>query len=389
MRRAPLVALSLTVALAASCSKSLPPLPPAPQVPEPAPAQVETILFLIGDVGDALPGRSPVLSLLHAEVERWSRELARDSAVGVIFLGDNVYPAGLRDPGTPERAGDVPHLLVQAAVVSGPEARAHHSPAFFVAGNHDYGQHQGPVGLARARTEDSFLDSLRARGAAVELLPDPGSLHPGVVDLGQHLRLILLDTAWWLLGSTRAEQTQLMSNVAQAMRSAGGRSIIVASHHPWESASSHGGLVPFWRTVGVRFLLARSGALLQDLNSIPYQHLRQDFRAIFATTGTPVLYAGGHDHSLQFFDAVAPDDPRHMLVSGAGSKTAAVGNAPGMRYRGGHETGYARLFVLKDGSVILSIVAAPGSAESCGANDAKCMRTAMAAFKVAYTERLR
>jgi len=47
-------------------------------LPDPDPAEVEAVVFLVGDAGDALPGRSPVMARLQAGVERWSADLARD-----------------------------------------------------------------------------------------------------------------------------------------------------------------------------------------------------------------------------------------------------------------------------------------------------------------------
>jgi hypothetical protein len=167
---------------------------------------------------------------------------------------------------------------------------------------------------------------------------------------------------------------------------------MIASHHPFKSGSSHGGLVPFWRTLGVRYLLARSGALLQDLNSIPYRKLVVGLRGVFRETGVPLIYAGGHDHTLQVIEGVDPDDPKHMLVSGAASKTGRVGYREGMRYKG-PLAGYMRVETLKNGQVYLFVTAADTRYQLCPdtvpATLRTCMEQSVAAYRTDYSARLK
>src|SRR5690606_955374 len=57
-------------------------------IPEPRPEEVESVLFLLGDAGEAREGTSPLLERLAEDIERWSAELERDSAVALLVLGD-------------------------------------------------------------------------------------------------------------------------------------------------------------------------------------------------------------------------------------------------------------------------------------------------------------
>lgn len=386
------VGAALAAALVAAACGKTPSLPEAHPVAEPPPGEVESVVFVVGDAGLALPGRSPVLERLRLDVETWAARLARDSAVIVLFVGDNSYPDGVHARGTPAYAEDRKHLLAQAAVVDGPAAGRYRTPAIFLAGNHDWGRNPAPAGLVQLLHQDTLLDSLRAAGHDVRLLPAPGKPEAAVIDVERHLRIVLLDTSWWLLGSSSREQDILLGRIRAALRGANGRAVMMVSHHPFKSGSSHGGLVPFWKTLGVRYLLARSGALLQDLNSIPYRRLVVGMRGIFRETGAPLVYAGGHDHALQVIERVDPDDPAHMLVSGAASKTGRVGYTEGMRYKGA-KAGYMRLETLKNGQVYLFVTAADPRYQACPQTDdaalRKCMEQGVAAYEMDYSARLR
>src|SRR5687767_13227851 len=112
----------VVVAYVAACRVPLP--APAPsRLDEPNADEVERVVFLIGDAGQALPDKSPVIARLSRDVEAWAGGLGEDSAVTVIFLGDNVYPVGIRPVSDPEHAADTLRLRTQLDVVAGPHAR--------------------------------------------------------------------------------------------------------------------------------------------------------------------------------------------------------------------------------------------------------------------------
>src|SRR5215208_6123524 len=104
-------AFGLCLIIAASCARRtpLPPLPPFSLQDVPVDS-VESVVFWIGDAGAAAWGVNPILNKLAADVDYWSRAVHRDSAVSIVYLGDNVYPAGVRDAGLPEFWPDSTHL---------------------------------------------------------------------------------------------------------------------------------------------------------------------------------------------------------------------------------------------------------------------------------------
>ncbi|MBW3629832.1 MAG: hypothetical protein KY464_11110, partial [Gemmatimonadetes bacterium] len=344
--------------------------------------------FAIGDDGIV------VLPRLEAEIEGWAESLGRDSAVTVLFLGDNIYPLGLHPPGSPEFPRDSSVLVDQVRLLSGPKARKRKAQGYFVAGNHDWGMKDDFEGFQRLKHLDDLLGRVRAAtGAGVRLVPNAGTGGPFVVDLGESIRLTILDTAWWLLagGAAHADHAVVLDSVEAALRTARERHVVMVAHHPLRTAGPHGGDVSFWRTVGVQYLLVRSGAILQDIGSIPYRDLEHGLRAIFSRTRAPFAFVAGHDHSLQVFRALEPTDPHFTLVSGSASKLSRVNAANGLVF-GRSAPGYMRLVVEKSGGITLFVDAAPEGFLSCparGAARSACMTAGVSAFRTVYSQRLR
>ena len=49
--------------------------------------------------------------------------------------------------------------------------------------------------------------------------------------------------------------------------------------------------------------------MLEDITSLPYRRLAQGLRNTFARNEPPLIFAGGHEHSLQVIEGVEPTDP--------------------------------------------------------------------------------
>ena len=365
----------------------------APSSMDPDPTGVESVVFLVGDAGAVDGNGNPVLRHLTEAVEDWSGALARDSAVVVLFLGDNVYPSGYHDPSDGSHERDSIRLGNQISVLSGPLARSFGARGIFVPGNHDWGNTDGDEALSLMRNQQARLERARERdGVPVRLSPRAESPGPEIVDLGATARIITLDTQWALMQREESPRREVFDALATAIAEAGERDVIVAAHHPMVSGGEHGGSIGFWKTLGVHWLLNRTGSIRQDLSSSDYQQLIQGLRLTFSQGRTPLIYAAGHEHNLQVISGTQAGDPSFTLVSGSGTQSGAVGPAAGARFGLG-APGYMRIVFLKDRGVDLRVYATSPEFAICpeeeGQERTGCMTRGVQLFETVYSERLK
>ncbi len=361
-------------------------------IPVPEPSEVESVFFLMGDAGDALMETSPVLTRMREDIEWWSARLDRDSSIAVLVLGDVVYPAGVNPPDDDDFDRDTAVVMSQVRLIEGRAARAAGARIYFMAGNHDWGLREHWDGYVRLKALDEVLSRARATtGVAAALVPPAGSGGPVVIDWGENHRLLILDTAWWLLEGDVEHRQAVLRAIDEAFATAGDREILVAAHHPFRSGGPHGGSFSFWETLGVRYILFRSGAILQDISSRPYRELEIGLRSVFERHGAPLAFIGGHEHSLQLLTGVVETDPRYNVVSGAGSKLSSIGPVEGLVF-GQSAPGYMRLVIEKDGGVGLFVEATSEEYLHCPGREpgrTECMGAAREAFGTVYSRRLK
>ena len=343
------------------------PAPPAASIPTPAAQEIDTSLFLLGDAGHADRPDHPVVSALRqAAGVNPARSL-------ILFLGDNAYPVGLPEKDAPARAAAEVRLNTQIDA-----ARASGASTIFLPGNHDWAK-MGSAGWDQVRREAAYVVD---RGGAVSASSrEDGCPGPVTVDVGRSVRLVLLDTQWWLHQHAKPvdptstcpadSEPEVLRALRDALGGAAGRHVFVASHHPPASGGPHGGYFPFvdhvfplrefktwlWLPlpiIGSAYPLARQhGISPQDLSSSAYKHMRDSLESVFRDT-PPLAYLAGHDHGLQ---VLSGGGVRHVLVSGSGSfdHNNAVKRLASTRYAAGMP-GFMRVDVLESGSVRLGVL---------------------------------
>jgi hypothetical protein len=349
-------------------------LPNVPPVPLPPASTIETSLFLIGDAGAPAAGE-PVLAALGALI-------AQDSARSlVLFLGDNIYPRGLPEPENPAYGEALRRLDAQVDLLQSRGVRG-----WFLPGNHDWARFSSG-GWAAIKRQDARISEVGQ--PLVSLEPHGGCPGPVVLDVGARLRLVLLDTQWWLQGHARPDSADdgcvvfTKEGVEGALRSAvepaEGRHLVVAGHHPLASGGEHGGFfdwkdhlfplrnVASWLWLplpglGSAYPIARNfGVTSQDIPSGPYQAMIHALSRAFEGRA-PLVYAAGHDHGLQVIEG---GPARWQLVSGAGiyGHDSPLIGIPGTRVAL-REAGFMRLDLLGDGRVRLAVITADRAGRS-------------------------
>ena len=353
-------AFALLLAAQAAAPRPTPP-------PTPEPDAIAETLFLIGDAGKPAKGGEPVLIALRAQLER------AGGRATVVFLGDNVYPEGLPAPTDPARAEMERRLDDQVDAVRDAAARV-----VFIPGNHDWARGK-PDGWEAVRRQERRIEE--RGGPTVVHLPDDGCPGPEVVDAGDRLRLVVLDTQWWLHAHGRHEdpgspcaadsEDEVVAAFSGALAGAGGRDVVVLTHHPLVSSGPHGGkfgvkqhLFPLTELgralwvplplVGSIYPIARgAGTSAQDTTSAEYRKMR-DALAGAAKGRAPLAWAGGHEHVLEVIES--PKWGR-VLVSGAGiyGHETYTRGVPGSLYRSAR-AGYMRIDFLRDGRRRLGVI---------------------------------
>jgi len=354
-----------------ACTAPLKPvtLAPAPVAPMDS---IELALFLIGDAGSKRYEGEPVLQELARQAD--SFHTVRRF---VVFLGDNVYPRGVPAAGDPAR--DDAERKVAAQVLAVRKAAAE---GMLVPGNHDWDQ-QGRNGWDAIRRQDTLVQ--RLGGGKVRLLPHGGCPGPEVVDVGERVRLIALDSEWWVHNyirpygdtspcPTRTEQ-EVTDSLLGALRDKGTRYAVVVDHHPLRSGGEHGGsfslsdhLFPLRNVkswlwiplplIGSLYPLARqNGITNQDLSGRKYAQMVRALEAVFAQY-PPLVMASGHDHDLQVIRGGRPEITHagYQLVSGAGilGHSGLVRRVDGSLFER-EAGGFMRLDFTRDGRVRLSV----------------------------------
>jgi hypothetical protein len=367
---------------------------------------VTAVVYLVGDAGAALTQTSPLLRALGNDVEAWAPRLD-DGRVAVVFLGDNVYEVGVRDSTDPRRVSDEQYLRSQVQILAGAIPRRYQVRGIFIPGNHDWGNLPGRRGVARLTNQVQALQlATQETGANAVFLPAPGCPGPSMVDIQPIVRIVVLDSDWWLqpddmttpADCAERSRQQVRDALAAAVQNAGTQPVLIAAHHPLVTGGSHGGNLSvvgvhgFVPDFGLLYLANRSGTLVQDVVSAPYQHFIDDVdSALDRSTARPLVMAGGHDHNLQVIARESEGGPRYQLVSGAGSKLKYAGPVGGTLYAA-MKPGFMQLLFRSSGRVELRVVA--GSVTKCPTDDAsegsssECVTAEAAAYTTVFSAEL-
>jgi hypothetical protein len=289
---------------------------------------------LLGDIGDINDAtHDPVMLLLARWMER------QKEAGAIILLGDNIYPIGL----PPESHWRFPaaeqKLLTQAQLF-----KQHPGRVIYLSGNHDWNKAR-PNGFSFVLRQQHYVHSFLNKPDCY--LPLDGCPGPVALPLAPGLRLIVINTQWWVQRGIRPIGTSYGCGVEtvddffeklQALLNAHRQEqVIIAAHHPLYSNALHGGkftlkqhLFPLTAAHKKFYVpLPVAGSLYpvyrklfgayEDMSHPRYRRLRKRLLKVLRNYEN-IIYVAGHDHNLQYF----PMRGNHFVVSGSGSKTDFV-----------------------------------------------------------------
>ena len=309
--------------------------------------------YLIGDAGLSPVGEmNPALKLFKKRLNQ------ADKNSTAIFLGDNIYPAGLPDPkdSTIAYRNAINHLDAQINTV-----RDYKGKVIFIPGNHDW-YTEGLVGLKR---EVNYIE--RSLDRKDSFVPEDGCPIE-TVEINDDVVVIAMDTEWYLTNWDKRpsinddcrikSREKFLEELESEIKKNAGKTILLAQHHPLFSYGPHGGQftlkhqfypksklgpMPILGTF-VNLFRKTAGVSIEDMHNKRYRELIKRITTL-AQYAEKVIVASGHEHALQYI--VEQNVPQ--IVSGSGAKTGATNLLNGSQFSTG-ELGYAVLEVYADGS---------------------------------------
>lgn len=319
-------------------------------------ANNKTVMHTVYLIGDA--GLSPDNDLNPA-LKSFKKALnAADENSTAIFLGDNIYPAGLpsKKDDTKAYTTAINHLDAQLTTLENYDGRP-----IFIPGNHDW-YNEGLKGLDRQ--EKYVKNKLKQKNP---FLPENGC-PINVVKVSEELAIIVIDTEWYLTNwdkhPTMNDNCEIKSRakfweeVEGAIKKNRDKTTLIAMHHPMFSYGPHGGQFSFKQQIFpssskvplpfigslINVLRKTSGASPEDLINKRYTEFK-DRMVTLAQYSQKVIFASGHEHTLQYIK----EHNTPQIVSGAGAKKGVTRLLNGSQFSTGNR-GYATLEIYEDGS---------------------------------------
>lgn len=308
-------------------------------------------VFLLSNLENVKPN-SPLFSNIKNIVTE------QDGASTILFLGDIISKNGINQTPNQEEINKVENILdlVDAAERS-----------VFVPGDKEWddGEAQG-------------FEKIKALGnhfkkEKIQVTPSDGCLGPEVIDVGDFLRIITINTQWWVHRYQKPEsedldcpafnEVEFWDELESAMNDAEDRNVILAAHHPVLSFGQYAGhgltkqhlsppiigsfIAGYRQSVGTKRDLTQaalvyfSNELLKRLERFP-----------------PIIYTSGHEYDLQ----LNYKDGSYHINSGAIHQAKKTSKNRYSQFRQS-EPGMAQLEFSKDGAVRMKVwsVQADGS----------------------------
>ncbi len=322
-------------------------------------------IYAVGDAGEINDQSRAVLKhLTLVSVD--------DTHPGVIlFLGDNIYPAGFPPEGQIKEHQAAKEILMnQILPVKDYAGNNHH--VIFLAGNHDWNEFK-PGGLDAVKRQSDFI---KAFDPFYHFLPEAGCSGPAWFQ-NENVVLLIIDSQWWLQDWSKEPQMNdgcpiksredFIKSLHTVIQQNEGKQIVICMHHPLFTQGPHAGyytlkdhLFPLTKVenwmyiplplIGSIYPIYRSlGFHPQDLNHKLYQSLKNEILNGLDYDGE-LIFLSGHEHNLQYLTS----GKNHYIISGAGSKKNAIANAPNLVY--GHKAGgFVQLDFYEDKGVRLTV----------------------------------
>jgi predicted MPP superfamily phosphohydrolase len=316
-----------------------------------------TRIYLIGDTGKK--------AVLSKNYKRFSTFISADTPSCVLYLGDNVYPKGIRPEGDKNHAMDVEKMKIQLRLL-----KNHRGQMYMIPGNHDWqmGKSKGLEYVKRqSDLVNQFLrDSMpQYREGDAHYFKYPGFAGPEKIEL-DGITLIMVDTDWWVHrqvahpvglidNSVKKTEALFFQQFDAYLKEASekGQKIAVVTHHPLYLTGANS-----LKMQPTRFLITYTPlkvAGMAGLNRAArgmspqpnYQRMVEKFEKHVAPY-KHIIWISGHDHDQQLI----VKNNITQIVSGNGGEFRTVENRDKMlKWHNDKTMGFSKIELTKNGNV--------------------------------------
>ncbi len=288
--------------------------------------EIDKTFYLVGDAG--LSPQNGLSDGLKAFQDYISDKKTKGDYT--IFLGDNIYPAGL--PDKDEKGRESAENGLNAQIKSVKEFKG---KTIFIPGNHDWYSN----GLKGLKREEKYIEDALGKNT---FLPENGCPLESI-DVSETIQLIIIDTQWYLENWNHnptinddceiKTRERLFEEIEGELKKAQNKTVVFAMHHPMFTNGVHGGyfaaekhLFPTQSKIPVPIFASlltqvrtQGGVSIQDRYNERYHKLMSRLETITLDADN-VVFVSGHEHTLQYIE----NESIKQIVSGSGSKESAV-----------------------------------------------------------------
>ncbi|MEM6263793.1 MAG: BamA/TamA family outer membrane protein [Bacteroidota bacterium] len=319
------------------------------------PAPIHSVI-LIGNTARLQPEDSMIFQL-QERTQGWPQPTS------FIVLGDIVDKNGW---GNKNSAKDSLRLN-RLATLTGSGSN---KQIYFLPGDRDWAN-SGQNGWKKVKDLEKHIE--KVLGIEKSFLPSNGCPGPKYVDLPGNLRIIAINTPWWMHPYEKPQPADASCKIAtpedfyeeleSLIDDAGNKNVLVVGHHPVFSTGQYAGkalaakhIFPF-RDYNPSFVFPLPvlgsfyAAYRQNIGTIrdmanPHYQAYVNHMALILSDRRPLVYASGHEYNLQ---AHRIEGNIH-LNSGSFAEKRPLGNSPETLFRKSNK-GYMVLHYYEDGGV--------------------------------------
>jgi len=314
-----------------------------------------------------------------------------DSITHVVYIIGNSAQTGISDSHLSSLKGMLlsenhPYTILHLGDIfstSNPEDRLEEiAPLFDLTDNSGNGlliltpgdkdwNNSGEDGLGMVRGLEEMVKSRKDDHTL--FLPSEGCPGPEIVDVSPGLRIIILNTQWWMhpfdvpeapdSECSNLTREEIAESIEEAIEESGNRNVLIAGHHPVVSAGVYGGYMPLQKHLfpladvnpGNRIPVPILGSFyaayrqnvgtVRDMANEDYQEFI-DHMSDMMSRHPGLVYASAHDYSLQLLEY----EEGFQVISGSITEKEPTRNIKGEEFAAS-TYGYSRLEYYQSGKV--------------------------------------